>query len=312
MVTSVYYHSEYEKTGYPVLKGRLAPAYAFLQKYIREHCSQAQIAFIEPNPVDLDLLKMVHTEHHIGSVKASGFYPSAILSAGAAVEGAAGVWKGKFDNTFVFTGTAGHHASRDHAWGFCYFNNTALALENLRNFGLKRFTVVDTDPHPGDGTQDCLEGTRGFQHFNFQSYGTISKAGEIWDIGLPSHCDDDSFLLAVEAIEPEIIRFSPEILVWNIGHDAHVDDYGGFHLSLHAFPRICERLLKIADEICNSRFLVFLSGGSEAYVAKYSIASVVGLLSGCPTLPSIPEDPTDPNDRMLREVKGILRELGLS
>ncbi|MHA2232292.1 MAG: hypothetical protein ACXAB4_07360, partial [Candidatus Hodarchaeales archaeon] len=149
-------------------------------------------------------------------------------------------------------------------------------------------------------------------HFNFQSYGSVSRIGEIWDIGLPSYCDDDSFLLAVEAIEPEIGKFQPEVLFWNIGHDAHVDDYGGFHLTLHAFPAICDRLLKIAEEICNGRFLVFLSGGSEAYVAKYSIASIVTKLSGCLQVPEIPEEPAPPNDQMFREVKRVLRELGLS
>ncbi|MFX0116198.1 MAG: hypothetical protein ACFFB3_16730 [Candidatus Hodarchaeota archaeon] len=312
MVTSIYYHSEYEITGYPVLKGRLAPAYIFLQDFIQEHCNQNQIVFKIPGPVNSDLLKRVHTERHIGVVKASGFYPSAILSAGAAVEAAEEVWKEKYDNTFVFTGTAGHHASRDHAWGFCYFNNTALAVENLlQKMGLKRFTVVDTDPHPGDGTQDCLRDKHGFQHFNFQSYGTISRVGNIWDIGLPSYCDDDSFLLAIEAIIPEITKFAPEILIWNLGHDAHIDDYGGFHLSIHAFPRMCEHLMKVADEVCNGKLLVFLSGGSEPNIAKYSITSIVAKLCGCSQALEIPEEPTSPNDRMLHEVKGILRELGI-
>lgn len=312
MVTSVYYHSEFEKTGYPVLKGRLAPAYTFLEQHVQEHCDQTQIIFKTPKPVDSDLLRIIHTENHIESVKTSGFYPSALLSAGGSVEAAEEVWKGEFENAFVFTGTAGHHASRDQAWGFCYFNNTALAVENLRNIGLKRFTVVDTDPHPGDGTQDCLGDTDGFQHFNFQSYGSTSRTGEIWDIGLPSYCDDDSFLLAVEAIEPEIAKFQPEVLIWNFGHDSHSSDYGGFHLSLHAFPEICNRVLRIAEDVCDGKLIVFLSGGSEAYVAKYSITSVVAKLSGCPQLPEILEEPISPNDRIFREVMGVLRELGLS
>lgn len=312
MTTGIYYHPEFEETGYPVLKRRLRPAFTFLRDFIHDKCDNRQIVYKTPNPVDPELLQIVHTERNIAITRASGYYKSALLSAGGAVEAAVAVWEEDLNNAFVFTGTAGHHASRDHAWGFCYFNNTALAIRKLwRDLGLERVTVVDTDPHPGDGTQDCLGDNKYFQHFNFQSYGEVSRTGEIWNIGLPSHCDDRSFLHAVRAIKPEIVRFSPEILIWNFGHDAHMDDYGGFQLTLHSFPIICEELIQIAEQVCDDRLLVFLSGGSEVHVAKYSIASVVTKLTGCTELPSLEEEPTPLNETLFQEVRGILKKLKL-
>ncbi len=312
--TLVYYHPEFELSGYPILKSRLAPSFNYLKQFVQQNCSSSSISFLEPPSIDLDLLKRVHTDRHIASVKASSFYPSALLSAGGAVEAAKAVWKNNHvENAFVFTGTAGHHASKDHAWGFCYFNNTALALEGLWTTEpeFRRVTVVDTDPHPGDGTQDCLGDKDGFQHFNFQSYGTISQSGEIWDIGLPSNCGDEAFILALKSIKKQIIRFHPDMLIWNIGHDAHEADYGGFRLSLHAFPQMCEFLLYIAQEVCKGRLLVLLSGGSEEQIAKSVISSIVAKLAKCPALPPIEERPTSDNIQLLNEVNSILKKLKL-
>jgi acetoin utilization deacetylase AcuC-like enzyme len=53
----------------------------------------------------------------------------------------------------------GHHASRDSAWGFCFFNNMALALTLLKKRSqISRALVLDIDLHFGDGTVNILEG----------------------------------------------------------------------------------------------------------------------------------------------------------
>jgi hypothetical protein len=45
-----------------------------------------------------------------------------------------------------------HHAGRDHAAGFCVFNDCGVAVERLRTlYGLRRIAYVDIDAHHGDG-----------------------------------------------------------------------------------------------------------------------------------------------------------------
>ncbi|MFW9832284.1 MAG: hypothetical protein ACFFD8_10975, partial [Candidatus Thorarchaeota archaeon] len=65
---------------------------------------------------------------------------------------------------------------------------------------------------------------------------------------------------------------------------AHALDYGGFNLSLRAFPAITEILMQAAEEVCSSRLVVLLSGGSEVLVAKHAISSIIRTLAGLPLL----------------------------
>src|SRR5262245_23738582 len=45
-----------------------------------------------------------------------------------------------------------HHAMPDHAWGFCIYNDPALAIARARRDGL-RVMYIDLDVHHGDGVQ---------------------------------------------------------------------------------------------------------------------------------------------------------------
>jgi hypothetical protein len=56
----------------------------------------------------------------------------------------------------------GHHASADSCWGFCYFNNMAIAIEKLKNEArIEKALVLDIDLHYGDGTVNIL-GDKGY------------------------------------------------------------------------------------------------------------------------------------------------------
>jgi acetoin utilization deacetylase AcuC-like enzyme len=53
----------------------------------------------------------------------------------------------------------GHHASPNSCWGFCYFNNTAIAIRRLIHDGkISRALIVDFDLHFGDGTSNTFSG----------------------------------------------------------------------------------------------------------------------------------------------------------
>ena len=66
---------------------------------------------------------------HIQQVENQGLYEIAALAAGGAIQAAQ---MGLAEPCFGLIRPPGHHASAASAWGFCYFNIMAVALETLR------------------------------------------------------------------------------------------------------------------------------------------------------------------------------------
>ena len=84
---------------------------------------------------------------------------AALRSAGAAIAATDAVMSGELENAFCSVRPPGHHATRDKAMGFCFFNNVAIAAKYvLDRYHLKRVAVIDFDVHHGNGTEDILAG----------------------------------------------------------------------------------------------------------------------------------------------------------
>ncbi len=101
----------------------------------------------------------VHTKAQIEDVRRQGLYPIASLAAGGAIQAAT---IGLTEPCFGLIRPPGHHASSNSCWGFCYFNNMAIAIEHLKRSGkIKSAYVLDIDLHYGDGTVNIL-GNKGY------------------------------------------------------------------------------------------------------------------------------------------------------
>ena len=307
--TLVIYHRKMAQEGYPVLAGRLQPAFDYLQE--TGTLQSPKVRLEEAQPVDEKLLRQVHSDSHIRRVQRSGYDEAARLSAGAAVRAGEAVWLGEAANAFVFTGCAGHHASRDSCWGFCYYNNTALLVRRLQQaHGVKSFLIVDTDPHFGDGTRDILGEDSTVYHLNFYASFSLRELPETphrVDVPLPGDCSDTAFLEALSRLAPPLAKTAkPQIILWNMGHDAHWDDYGGFQLSLAAFPKATDILLSLAQELCAGKLVVLLSGGSEVHVARHAISSIIRRLASLSPLDQDTRDVRPPErEETLKEARTI-------
>jgi acetoin utilization deacetylase AcuC-like enzyme len=121
--------------------------------------------FIKPRAASEDDLRCVHTQYHIESIKRDKhLYEVACLAAGGAVKAAQIAMEG--EASFGLIRPPGHHASPDHCWGFCYFNNIAVALARLRSENLvERALILDFDMHFGDGTNNIFE-SHGIKYFH--------------------------------------------------------------------------------------------------------------------------------------------------
>jgi acetoin utilization deacetylase AcuC-like enzyme len=272
----VVYHEDFARYGFTILRDRLAPAYAELKK--RGYLERPGVRILEPMPVGERWVERVHTADHIRGVIHSGYYEVALLSAGAVVQGAELVALEKAASAFCFVGAAGHHASRDGFWGFCYLNDVAIAVEYLRQtHGMRRFAIIDIDPHYGDGTRDILGPDPQVMHVNFHA-GLSDRTHEgmnNYDFGLPYDAGDEQFLSWVDRAIQLVSGFEHDLLFIIFGHDNHKDDYGSFELTEEFYPEFARRIrAAFPKKVC-----YVLSGGSNPRVARVAIGSVVDVLS---------------------------------
>ncbi len=120
---------------------------------------QGHVTFIDAVAATEKDITAIHTRSHIDMVKRDGVYDIAALAAGGAIQAAE---IGLSEPCFALIRPPGHHASASSYWGFCYFNNMAIALEKLRRDNkIKTALVLDFDLHFGDGNVNILGG-RGY------------------------------------------------------------------------------------------------------------------------------------------------------
>src|SRR5512138_3195400 len=86
--------------------------------------------FVEPSSASQEDIRRVHGLQHIEAVRARGLYDAAALAAGGAICAAELALHG--EPAFALIRPPGHHASANRAWGMCFFNNMAIAVQRIR------------------------------------------------------------------------------------------------------------------------------------------------------------------------------------
>lgn len=192
--------------------------------------------FVEPNPVSDDDLTLIHTMAHIGYVKnLRNVYDVAILSAGAAVKAAEIASKGQ--PAFALVRPPGHHASSDSSWGFCYFNNIALAVKKLLvSKTVKSAVIVDFDLHYGDGTANIFKGSPEVLYYHLPGGNSLKQLTD--------------FLLSKDKYD---------IIAVSAGFDRHVEDWGKT-LTTQDYERLGS-ILREQSKKCGNRRVGVLEGG---------------------------------------------------
>ncbi len=130
---------------------------------------------LTPEPAPLEWLAKVHDPDYIQRFQRAcqqqqthldtadcGICPESFAIARLAVGGvfaaADAVAAGQVANAFCAIRPPGHHAERQRAAGFCFFNNIVLGARYLQEqHGFGRLAIVDWDVHHGNGTQHLLE-----------------------------------------------------------------------------------------------------------------------------------------------------------
>ena len=171
--------------------------------------------YLEPVPEEL-LLK-VHSPSMVHRVRLTGDYESALYSASGTVQATEKIWRGEIDSAFVFTSFGDHHAGRDFYGGMCYFNGAALAIAALKEKGIGRFAIVDTDSHHANGTRDILGDDDNVLHICLCHQDYIDEHNNV-DVKIPPHTSDEEYLGRLEQeFVPRTAAFSPEYIFWEFG-----------------------------------------------------------------------------------------------
>jgi acetoin utilization deacetylase AcuC-like enzyme len=214
---------------------------------------QGQYDFIEPQPASEDDINRVHTQPHIDYIKRDhSLYELALLAAGGAIKSAQLAQEG--EPSFGLLRPPGHHASPDHCWGFCFFNNIAVALAKLQDESLiENAFILDFDLHFGDGTDNFFSGSKTI-YFH------------------PEARIGGGFLEAIER------RFQQEkgysIVAVSAGFDRHIKDWGSL-LSTDDYRAIGELVKKATEKNCMGRRFAVLEGGYNHNVLGKNVKAFV-------------------------------------
>jgi acetoin utilization deacetylase AcuC-like enzyme len=251
-------------------------------------------------------LERVHTAAYIDSIFASvpkaGIHHldpdtamnpfslrAALRAAGAVVYAVDLVLSGEKKTAFCSVRPPGHHAERERAMGFCFFNNVAIgAAHALEHHGLKRVCIADFDVHHGNGTEDIFRDdprvlmVSTFQHPFYPYSGADSGSATMVNIPLPAYTGGERFRNAVtEHWVPAVDAFAPELLLISAGFDAHRDDdMASFSLIESDYAWVTQTLLDLAAKHCQGRIVSVLEGGYELHALGRSVMTHLKVLSG--------------------------------
>ena len=233
--------------------------------------------YLEPLPEEL-LLK-VHSPNMVREVKLTGDYESALYSAGGTVQAADEIRQGKIDNAFVFTSFGDHHAGRDFYGGMCYFNGAALAITTLKERGVRRFVIVDTDCHHANGTRDIFTSDEDVLHICLCHQDYSDNHNNV-DVRIPYRTSDEKYLTRMrQEFIPRALAFNPEYIFWEFGYDATQGEYGDKGLTMACHLELASLIKGVADRVCQGRLITILCGGSGRAVATYTIPGIIRCLA---------------------------------
>jgi acetoin utilization deacetylase AcuC-like enzyme len=300
--------------------------------------------FVEPKKARLKDIRLVHGIEYIefvenlcksggGPLDAEGdtvaspeSFDVALYAVGGTLKAANLVRKGEFQNAFALVRPPGHHAGKYRAYGFCIFNNIAIAAKYLLNeFELKRILILDIDSHHGNGTQEIFYETNKVLYISlhedpreFPRKGFIDEIGEGEGLGynvnvpLPFRTGDWVYLKAMnEIVKPIIRQYKPHFMLVSVGLDGHyADPVGSLSLSALCYQKVFETIFNVASEMCEGKLVLVLEGGYSLKFIGKLVATAIAKMSGAiysieDKIPTTKTRVKEQGEKVIKKVKRV-------
>jgi acetoin utilization deacetylase AcuC-like enzyme len=286
-ITGIFYHPSFSRRSYLTQGSRLQDFPAALEDLLLD----SRYRLYESPSIETEWILKVHSPDLLEGVKRDSLCATAWHSAGGVVLAAEKIVLGEIHNAFAFIGAGGHHSGHDFFGGYCCFNDVMIAITLLRDrHQARRFAILDTDAHHGDGTRALVKNDPEILHVCLCSSDYQSPDGTKVDVHAPrrpcfarfSHAVEDVNVqyvkAATQAFAPRVRQFKPDLIFWYFGFDTHQGDYGDLGLTRPAYMQLAKLTRDLAAETCAGRLEVFLGGGSRSDIARDLIPPIISII----------------------------------
>lgn len=275
----------------------------------------ARLVAVQPRPATRAELASVHTTRHIEDIEAQAAtgrgdagdggspfgrdsFQIAALGAGAAMVAVEQVSAGLVDNAYVLNRPAGHHALSDRGYGFCIFNNAALAARAAQRLGHRRVVLLDWDVHHGNGAEEIFASDPEVLTISIHQDGAFPPGsgpvteqgtgpgfGANLNVPLPPGSGVGAYEAVMErVVRPAIDRFEPDFIIVASGLDANGwDPLARQMMHSEGFRSLARSIREAAERWCAGRLVMTHEGGYQAAVVPFCGHAILEELSGIDT-----------------------------
>jgi len=227
--------TEYSAPGHPERPARITGTLAKLRVQ-----TELKLNWAAPIEVTDEQLLRAHSKQHVAQVRNAtesfdGDTPAhpkidehTRRSVGGALHAAKLARKG--EAAFSLLRPPGHHATQNHAMGFCYFNSIAVAALDALAKGVKRVAVFDFDVHHGNGTEAILKDKDNVvfasihQHPCYPGTGTEDVGKNCFNYPVAPRTPREAYRKVLTKALERIIATKPELIGVSAGFDCYARD----------------------------------------------------------------------------------------
>lgn len=225
----------YSAAGHPERPARISGTLAQLRSQ-----KTVTLKWAEPMGAPNDILRLGHTQEHIDAIKSAvedfdgdtpahvGIEEHARRSVGGALKALDLARNG--ESSFSLLRPPGHHATQNHAMGFCYFNSAALAALHAQKTGSERVAVYDFDVHHGNGTEAILLDKANtlfcsvHQSPCYPGTGTHDAGKNCFNFPVKPRTAREEYRVVLSRALDKVMAFKPHMVVVSAGFDCYARD----------------------------------------------------------------------------------------